>query len=77
MRTATLDHVLDTFMQLPAEQQEMLLDILHSRYIEYRRRQIAENAKESLTAFRAGKLKPQSADEIIIELHRLLFDKEE
>jgi hypothetical protein len=54
-------------MQLPAEQQEMLLDILHNRYIEYRR-QIADNARESLTAFRARKLKAQSADEIIAEL---------
>lgn len=74
MATATLDQALDTFMQLPAEQQEMMLDILHKRFIEYRRRQIAEDVRESLNAFRAGKLKPQPLEEIIAELRQTLSE---
>ncbi|NUQ37769.1 MAG: hypothetical protein HUU23_08225 [Caldilineales bacterium] len=74
--TVTLDHAIDTALQLPAEQQEMLVDILRSRQIEARRQEIAADARASIAAFRAGKLKAYSAEELIAELHQSLEDAE-
>lgn len=73
----TLDQVLETAMQLPLEQQEMLIEILRHRHIEQRREEIARDAKESLQLFRAGKLKPQPVEEIISELRQSLNDEDE
>jgi hypothetical protein len=77
MDEITLDQALDTVMQLPPEQQEMLIEIIRSRRIERRRREIARDARESLAAFQAGKLKPQSFNEIIAELRQALHEEEE
>ena len=68
----SLDKVLDEAMDLPLEQQEMLIQILQRRMIERRRDEIAQDAAFSLTEFRAGKLKAQSADEAISELREFL-----
>jgi hypothetical protein len=73
----TLDQALDTAMQLPPDQQEMLIQILHNRRIESRREEIAQNAKTSIAAFQAGQLKPQTAEEAIAELRQSLNDVEE
>ncbi len=62
---ATLGQVLDSAMQLSSDEQEMLLDIIRRRLTEERRRQIAEDAQESVQLFHAGQLPPQTADEII------------
>ena len=70
MSVATLDRTLDMAMQLPLEQQEMLLEIVRRRQIEMRRREIAEDAQVAIAAFRAGELQPRSADEVISELRR-------
>lgn len=72
----TLDKALETAMQLPPEQQGMLLDILQRRRIEARRREIADDAAESLQAFRSGQLKPQPIDSILEELHSSLENEE-
>jgi hypothetical protein len=72
MNVVTLNQAIDTAMQLPPEQQEMLLEILRGRRIEARRREIAQDAQESLAAFRAGKLKLQSAEAVIEELRQAL-----
>lgn len=68
----TLDKALETAMQLPPEQQDMLLDILQRRRIEARRREIAADAEDSLKAFRNGNLAPQSVNSILDELHESL-----
>ena len=68
----TLDEVLDAVMGLPAEQQEMLVQIVRQRTIENRREEIAQAVQESISEFRSGKLKVQSAAEVISDL-RLLF----
>lgn len=73
--TITLDQALETVMQLSTDQQDMLVDILHSRRVEQRRREMAADAQVSLTAFHQGKLKPQSVDEIVLELRRALDDE--
>lgn len=41
----TLDQAIDTVEQLPAEQQEILVDIFYHRHLEKRRGEIAEDAK--------------------------------
>ena len=68
----TLEQVLDSVMELPLEQRGMLADILHNRYVAERRREIAANAEVSLDLFRTGKLKSQSAEELIAELQTIL-----
>lgn len=72
MSTTTLDHALDIAMQLPLEQQEMLLEILKRRQSERNRREIAHDAQIALAELRAGYLVAQSADEVIDDLHRSL-----
>lgn len=69
---SNLDQVLDEVMDLPLEQQEMLLKILQSRMIERRRDKIAQDAISSLNEFRSGKLKVQSATEAISELREFI-----
>jgi hypothetical protein len=67
---ATLEQALEIAMQLPLEQREMLVDIIRSRHRESRREEIARDAREAIAAFHAGKLKPQSVKEIILELRQ-------
>ena len=66
----TLDQAIEAAMQLPPEQREMLLAILHSRQIDERRQEIADGARASIELFRAGKLKPQPAEQVIEQLHQ-------
>ncbi len=68
----TLDQALDTVMQLSLEQREMLINIVQHRDIENRRREMAKEAREAIADFHAGKLKPQSTQEIISTLHQSL-----
>ncbi len=69
-----LDTILDQIDRLPAEQQEMLVEILHGRSIEHARRQIAEDAREALALFRAGKVRASSAEAVIASLDRALSE---
>ena len=68
----TLDRALATVMQLSLDQQELLIEIVRQRHLEASRDEIARDAQESIAAFRAGKLKPQSAEAVIAELRRSL-----
>lgn len=68
----SLDKVLEEAMDLPVEQQEMLIQILQRRMVERRRDEIAQDAAFSLAEFRAGKLKAQTSDEAISELREFL-----
>ena len=77
MNTISLDEALETVMQLPPEQQEMLIEIMRHRQIERRRQEIAEDAQQSLSAYRAGEYKPQSAVQVIRELHLGLDEDDE
>lgn len=72
----TLDEVLETALQLPSEQQEMLIKILQNRLHESRRIEIATDAQQTLTEFRAGKLQYQSAEDIITALRKSLHEPE-
>jgi len=71
----TLDQAIDSVMQLPIGEQEMLVEIVRNRTIAERRRDLATHAQASLTEFRAGLLRAQTADEIMAEL-RLATDEQ-
>ena len=64
----TLNQVLESALELPYEQQEMLMKILQNRHHDNRRAEIAENAQKNLADFHAGKYQPQSAKSVIAEL---------
>ena len=68
----TLDQVLETALQLPYEQQEMLISILQNRHHESRRAAIAADAQETLAAFREGNFQSQSAETVIGALRQSL-----
>ena len=68
MTTLTLDRVLTDAEALPADEQEMLEGLLRQRRIEAWRQETAAAAKAAVKSFRAGKLKPQSAESIIASL---------
>ncbi|RUR86905.1 hypothetical protein ACF3DV_13075 [Chlorogloeopsis fritschii PCC 9212] len=73
---STLDQVLESALQLPYEQQEMLIKILQNRHHQSRRAEIATDAQQSLADFRAGKFPSQSAQSVITELRQSLDDTE-
>ncbi len=64
----TLERVLSDAESLPAEEQAMLEELLHKRRIEGWRRETAAAARKAAKAFRAGKLKGQSAETVIHQL---------
>lgn len=75
-KPVTLDEAIDTVLQLPPEQQEMLMEILSKRRSEAWRQELAAEAEIYKAAFREGKLKAQTAEEVIADLHRALEDAE-
>jgi hypothetical protein len=68
MATLTLDSVLTEAEALPADEQEMLEGLLRRRRIEAWRQETASEAKDSIKAFRSGKLKSQPAENVIARL---------
>ena len=71
-----LDQVLENALQLPYDQQEMLIEILQNRLHESRREEIAMDAQQTLAEFHAGKFQPQSAQEVILMLRQSLQEPE-
>lgn len=67
----TIDSMLDDIMRLDFESREMLLEILKKRQIEAQRDEIAKDAKRDLKDYKSGKLKSQTAEEVIEELNKL------
>lgn len=72
----TLDQVLETALQLPYEQQEMLIKILQNRHHESRREEIAADARVTLADFHAGKFRHQSAKDVVAVLRQSLQELE-
>ena len=68
MNTLTLDRVLTDAEHLPPDEQEILEDLLRKRRIEAWRAETATDAKNAAAAFRSGKLKAQSAENVIARL---------
>ena len=72
----TLAAAIEVVEQLPADQQDMLVEIIHNRQIERRRDEIAENGREAMATYRAGELKSYTAEEAIAELRNMLDSPE-
>ncbi len=70
----TLDQLIEDAWQFLYEQQETLIRVLRNRQSESRRAEIAADAQQSLADFRAGKLRPQSAEEVIASLRQSLSE---
>ncbi|MDB6021848.1 MAG: hypothetical protein JWQ04_1705 [Pedosphaera sp.] len=68
MAELTLDQVLSYAEALPAEDQEMLAELLKKRRIEAWREETAAHAREAVTAYHSRKTKAQSAQAIIARL---------
>lgn len=68
MTAITLDRVLTEAEALPADEQAMLEELLRKRRIEAWRSKTAAEVKKAAKDFRAGKLKSQSADDVIARL---------
>ena len=73
---STLDQVLQMALQLPYEQQRILIQILQNRQHESRRAEIATDAQQTLTDFRVGKFQCQSAEEVVAVLRQSLHEPE-
>jgi hypothetical protein len=71
----TLNQVLEMALQLPYEQQEMLIQILRNRHHESRRPEVATDVRQTLADFRAGKFQPQSAEILIFKSKIFTFSK--
>ncbi|HZV35407.1 MAG TPA: hypothetical protein VFB72_12615 [Verrucomicrobiae bacterium] len=72
MAVLTLDQVLTYAEALPPDEQEMLAELLKKRRIEAWREETAAYARESVAAYRTGKLKAQSAKSAIAKLRSRL-----
>lgn len=70
----TLAEALEIVEQLPVDRQDMLVQILCSRQIERRRDEIAQNASETMAAYRAGELKAYTVAEAIAELRSMVIE---
>ncbi len=70
----TLAEALEIVEQLPVDRQDMLVQIVRSRQIERRRDEIAQNARETMAAYRAGELKAYTAAEAIAELRSMMIE---
>ncbi len=65
----TLDQALDSAMQLPFYEKELLIEILRKRAVEERRKETALEVKEAQESYDAGKLLSASTEQILNELY--------
>jgi len=72
MDPVTLDQAIDAAMRLDPAARELLVEILRNRQIDAERQSIADDAADSVAAFRAGTLRAQTASEVIRELDRTI-----
>jgi hypothetical protein len=70
MATLTLDRVLTEAEAPPVDKQEMLESLLRQHRIETWRQETAAEAKNAIKAFRSGKLKSQSVENLIASLRK-------
>lgn len=68
MAMLTLDKVLTDAGRLSSEEQQILEELLRKRRIETWRVETATEGRKSAAAFRSGKLKAQSAEDVIARL---------
>ncbi len=70
------DHALELISTLPREEQNELEEILRKRRIEERREEIAANGCEANAEDAAGKLRSETAENLILRLRTLVTNGE-
>ena len=60
--------LVDAIDQLPSDDQQELLNLLQSRLAEGERRRVSDDIASARADFAAGKLKPQSVEQIMEEI---------
>lgn len=68
IRVSAFEEALDIIDRLPVEDQEALVDIVHKRLVDQRRREIAANAQATLQAFHEGRASYGTVDDLRREL---------
>ncbi len=66
--TANLNNVMEAVEVLSLDEQAMLLEVLHNRYIEHRRDALSSDIKKATKEFTNGKCKVASAADIMREI---------
>jgi len=69
MRNITIEQVLESIDSLGTEDQVYVLEVLSKRIIELRRRSIAEKAREAEKAYKKGRVKRGSVDDLWKDLN--------
>jgi len=68
---AKLDSIFEEIMKLDFKSREILFEKFKKRQIDERRDRFLKTANQALKEYRSGKLKAQTAEEVIAELHSL------
>ena len=76
MNAMTLDQILTGAENLPADEQEILAELLRKRRIETWRKETAAEARKAAKAYHAGKLKAESAAAVIAQLRAALSQED-
>lgn len=66
--TNKFNEILEEFETLSIEEQEAIVEIEQKRLIEKKRKSIIEEVREAEKEYAAGKLKPESVDEIMRQI---------
>ena len=68
MLRATFDELLEAVEDLPVEAQEDFADLVRRRLPERGRQRVADDVREGLAEYAAGKVRPASVDEILARI---------
>ena len=63
----TLNNVMEAAEVLSLEEQETLLDVLHNRYIEHRRENLASDIEKANLEYKTGQCKSANPSDIMKE----------
>ncbi|QTA82153.1 Uncharacterized protein dnl_45200 [Desulfonema limicola] len=68
MPTTEINRVIEGFNLLPPEEKEYVAQMIHRQFIEYRREEILQQAKEAMNDFKQGNVKSGSLQDIYKDL---------
>jgi len=68
MSTATVNNLIEEFMQLPLDDKEYATEVISKQLIEAKREAIAGNAKTAMAGFRKNVLKSGTVKELYRDL---------
>ncbi len=67
-KVMTLNNVMEAADLLSLEDQETLLDVLHNRYIEHRRENLASDIEKANVEYKTGQSKSANPSDIMKEI---------